>query len=85
MEEGPRWVGAARGCGVVGVAGVVGGDEGAFAGAGGEGPAVVGLELVVVVAEGVELVEAGVVGAGPGVAVVDLDQGAVAVQVGTSR
>ncbi|HSK25650.1 MAG TPA: hypothetical protein VK894_01915 [Jiangellales bacterium] len=52
---------------------VVGWDEGAFAGAGDEGPAVAGLEVVVDSAERVELAEAGVPGAGPVLAVVDLD------------
>jgi hypothetical protein len=63
--------------GVVGVAGVGGGDEGAFAGAGDQGPVVAGFELVVVVvgAEQVELVEEGVVGFGPAQAVVALEVG----------
>lgn len=63
---------------VVGVAGVVGWDEGALAGAGDERPAVDGLAQVVGGAERVEGGEAVVVGVGPGVAVVDLGDGEVA-------
>src|SRR5579859_5538828 len=68
----PRRLGSAP---PVGVAGVVGGDEGAFASAVDEGPAVVGFELVVVAAQSVEEVEDGVVGLGPVDAVVDLQVG----------
>src|SRR5579859_3844085 len=68
----PRRLGSAP---PVGVAGVVGGDEGAFASAVDEGPAVVGFEVVVERAEPVEEVEDGVVGLGPVDAVVDLQVG----------
>ena len=59
-------------CAVAGVAGVVGWDHGSGSGAFDEGPAVAGFEVVVVVAERVEAVEACLVGVGPVVAVVVL-------------
>jgi hypothetical protein len=55
------------------MAGVLGWDHGAFAGAFDERPSVEGLEMVVVGAEAVAFVEAGVVGLGPVFAVVELD------------
>ncbi|MCZ7534917.1 MAG: hypothetical protein M5T61_02515 [Acidimicrobiia bacterium] len=58
------------------MAGVVGRDEGSWAGAGYESPAEPVLHVVVRNAEVVELVEAGDVGLGPRGAVVDLDVGA---------
>jgi hypothetical protein len=67
------------------VAGVVGWDEGAFAVAGCQGPAVAGLEVVVVFAEWVELVQAGAPGAGPGLAVVVFDPGAGAAGDGAAE
>lgn len=83
MERAPGWGGAGWSGwgGVVGVAGVGGGDEGPSAGAGDEGPAVVGLEVAVGGAEVVELIEAGVVGVRPVLAVVDLDAAVVAAVV----
>jgi hypothetical protein len=66
VHEISRW------CPVFRVAGVVGWDHGSAALAGGECPAVVGLEVVVVVAEAVEVVEAGAVGVGPAGSVVVL-------------
>src|SRR4051794_12371475 len=59
---------------VVGVAGVMGRDHCAFAGSRGQCPTFVGLEVVVVRAEGIELVEAGVLGLGPLDPVVVLDE-----------
>src|SRR5262249_38703979 len=58
---------------VLGVAGVVGWDEGAFAGAFDERPAVVGLEVVVVFAQPVGVVDSRRVGLGPAGVVVDLE------------
>ena len=60
---------------VVGVAGVCGWDEGSFAGAFYEFPAVVGFLLVVVPAEPVEEVVGGVVGLGPVGAVFVVESG----------
>src|SRR5581483_5518379 len=60
--------------GVAGVVGVVGWDEGAFAGAGDEGPAVVGLEVVVVVTDPVGPVQHGEMGVGPVLPVVVLQE-----------
>jgi hypothetical protein len=56
---------------VVGVVGVIGGDEVAFAVAVDEGPAVVGLQPVVMPAQAVQVLEHGVVGVGPRDAMVD--------------
>ena len=71
---------------VFGVAGVVGWDEGSFAGAGDEGPAVVGFEVVVVGAERVELIEPCVFGAGPfGIVIVFEVLGAGAAQHRAAR
>jgi hypothetical protein len=68
---------------VFGVAGVGGSDEGSSSGAGEEGPVVVGLEVVVVGAEGFELVELGVFGFGPLRVVIVLEvAGAVAAECG---
>jgi hypothetical protein len=55
---------------MAGVAGVVGWDEGPFAGSFDEGPSVAGLEGVVVTTETVEEVEDGEVGFGPVLSVV---------------
>ena len=55
------------------MAGVVAWDHGAFAGAVDEEPAVVGLEVVVVRAERIELVDACASGFGPAFAVVVLE------------
>ena len=68
-----------------GVAGVGGGDEGPFAGAGGEGPTVVGFQPMVVGAQHVEQVEHGVVGVGPVDAVVALQVGLGRATLGRAR
>jgi hypothetical protein len=60
----------------VGVAWVVWWDEGAFAAAGGEGPAVLGFQVVVELAERVEFVESGVFGLRPGLPMVVFNPGA---------
>ena len=61
-----------------GVSGVVGCDEGSFAGAGYEGPVQAGFQVVVEPAQRVQLVEAGVLGVGPGFLVVVFDPPPVA-------
>ena len=86
---GPCWLLPGRVCragwsgaGVVGVAGVVGWDEGSSSGAGDESPPVVRLEVVVVPAERVHVAEAGALDLGVGVAVVVLQVRLVAGDVG---
>src|SRR5690242_19071419 len=58
---------------VLGVARVVGWDEGTFAGALDERPAVVGLQVVVVVAQQVAVVDPSVLGLAPFGAVIELE------------
>ena len=58
---------------VLGVAGVVGWDHLAFAGAFDERPSEVGLEIVVVIAEAVRVIDSGGMRPGPAGVVVDLE------------
>ena len=79
------WVARPGGC-VGGVVGVVGGQESSSAGAGFEGPALVGFEAVVVGAEPVEVAELGDLDRRPVDPVVDLEvAGGGAAEAGARR